>query len=258
MNDSSREEYNRLAAVYDQRWDRYVRISLDRVLGAVVLDGDERVLDVGCGTGVLLEQLRRRHPGLELQGIDPSEGMLEIARKRCGADVSLAQGQAEKLPYPADAFDVIVSVSALHYFAEPPQAIAEMHRVLRPAGRVVIVDWCADFFAMRLFARWLRLRGGALGRIHRVEEIDGLLKDHGFRTHRLERFRIRPLWGMMTVVAGLAEDPVVGGGPANANRSYFPFSGIQASRMTRERISVMSSMAYRTPSRPRPLSLTPP
>ena len=205
MNDSSREEYNRLAAVYDQRWERYVRLSVERAVSAVILDGHERVLDVGCGTGVLLEQLRRRHPGLELQGIDPSEGMLGVARDWCGTDVLVAHGRAERLPFPEDAFDVVFSVSALHYFEDPPQAIAEMRRVLRPGGRVVIVDWCADYLAMRLFARWLRLRGGTLGRIHRAEELDGLLKDHGFRTHRLERFRIRPLWGMMTVVAGLAE-----------------------------------------------------
>ena len=205
MTEQAREEYDRLAPVYDRRWDRYVRISVERAVSAVALDGHERVLDVGCGTGVLLEELRRRHPGLELHGTDPSEGMLEIARKRCGADVSLAHGRAERLPFAGDDFDVVFSVSAMHYFADPPQAIAEMRRVLRRGGRVVVVDWCADFLGMRLFARWLRLRGGALGRIHRAEELNGLLKDHGFRTDRIERFRIRPLWGMMTVVAGLAE-----------------------------------------------------
>ncbi len=72
-----RDEYNSLAGIYDQRWRHYVGVSVGRTLEALELRGDERVLDVGCGTGVLLERVGLGHPGLVLDGLDPTEGMLD-------------------------------------------------------------------------------------------------------------------------------------------------------------------------------------
>ncbi len=193
------EEYNALATVYDRRWRHYVDVSVARTLEALELRGDERVLDVGCGTGVLLERLGRAHPGLALNGVDPAEAMLEEARQRCGERVPLKQGEAEALPFGDDAFDVVVSVSALHYFSDPRRAISEMARVLRPGGTLVVTDWCADFLAMRLFSAWLRTRNASVKQIYRAEQVRGYLELEGFENVAATHFRIRPLWGMMRV-----------------------------------------------------------
>ena len=203
MPQTANKEYQKLAAIYDRRWRRYVDASVRRTLNAFDLTGQERLLDVGCGTGTLLASLSQRNSGLELHGLDPSGAMLELAREKCGGKVDLREGNAEGLPYPDDSFDAVVSVSAFHFFADYRKAVSEIRRVLRPAGRFAITGWCADYPAMRLFARWLRLRGSSLTRLHRLVELRDLLEANGFVVDHAEHFRIRPLWGMMLVTGSV-------------------------------------------------------
>ncbi len=193
------DEYNSLAGIYDRRWRHYVDVSVGRTLEALELGGDERVLDVGCGTGVLLERLGSAHPGLALHGVDPTEAMLDRARERSEGRVELKRGEAEALSFADDVFDVVVSVSALHYFSDARRAISEMGRVLRPGGTLVVTDWCADFPAMRLYSVWLRARDASVKQIYRAEQIRGYLESAGIENVVTTHFRIRPLWGMMRI-----------------------------------------------------------
>jgi ubiquinone/menaquinone biosynthesis C-methylase UbiE len=71
-----RGEYDRLADEYDVRWARYVRESTRGTLSRMEIPGGARVLDLGCGTGVLLAELERLQPGLRLVGVDLSHAML--------------------------------------------------------------------------------------------------------------------------------------------------------------------------------------
>ena len=203
MTRTAKEEYEKLAAIYDRRWQTYVGRSVERTMAALGLKGDERFLDVGCGTGTLPAELLKKHSNLELHGIDPSGAMLEVARQKCGSGVVLKEGNAEALPYPDHTFDLLVSVSAFHFFVDHGKVVSEIRRVLRPSGRFVIAGWCADYPAMRLFARWLRFRGSSLTRIHRLSELRDLLEANGLAVERAERFRIRPLWGMMLVTGSV-------------------------------------------------------
>lgn len=99
-----------------------------------------RGLDVGCGTGVLAERLSAS--GFAMTGVDPSEGMLGILRRRAPAvDAVLASGT--QLPFEDDAFDFVITVAVLHHIADPVavrQTLGEMVRVTRPGGRTVIWD----------------------------------------------------------------------------------------------------------------------
>ena len=199
MTRTAKEEYEKLAEIYDRRWQTYVGRSVERTMAALGLKGDERVLDVGCGTGALPAELLKKHSNLELHGIDPSGAMLEVARRKCGSGVVLKEGNAEELPYPDHTFDLLVSVSAFHFFVDHGKAVSEIRRVLQPSGRFVITAWCADYPAMRLYARWLRFRGASLTRLHRLSELRDLLGANGLAVERAERFRIQPLWGMMLV-----------------------------------------------------------
>src|SRR5437588_9422605 len=98
------------------------------------------VLDVGCGTGALAERLSER--GYRVVGVDPSPGMLEVMRRRApGVEAVEAPGSA--LPFPAQHFDLVVSVATMHHIADADdvqRTLAEMVRVCRPAGRIVIWD----------------------------------------------------------------------------------------------------------------------
>ena len=99
----------------------------------------ERVLDVGCGTGDYTLDLTRR--GIQAVGIDLAPAMLAVATskaKAAGLPVGYVQGAAETLSFPAESFNLVVSMTALEFVNSPPVVVADMMRVLRPGGRLVV------------------------------------------------------------------------------------------------------------------------
>jgi ubiquinone/menaquinone biosynthesis C-methylase UbiE len=103
----------------------------------------EQVLDVGSGPGFLAGAIADAvGPGGAVHGIDVSEPLLASARKHCAHQpwVEFHEADATGLPFPDHAFDAAISTQVLEYVPDVDTALAEIHRVLRPAGRVVIVD----------------------------------------------------------------------------------------------------------------------
>src|SRR5579885_3026668 len=119
MAKDPKRRYDELAAEYDTRWARYIERSVQATLDRMAPREGESVLDLGCGTGVLLDRLRRGVRQRALAGVDLSREMLAVARRRLGAGVRLMQARAEALPFAEGSFDVIVSSSSFHYWAEP-------------------------------------------------------------------------------------------------------------------------------------------
>jgi arsenite methyltransferase len=106
----------------------------------------DRILDVGCGPGFYSRELLDQvGPEGSVTGIDQSPQMLAVARRRSEGfgNTRFEEGDATGLPVESGRFDRAVSVQVLEYVADVPKALAEMHRALRPGGRVVIwdVDW---------------------------------------------------------------------------------------------------------------------
>lgn len=194
------DEYDRLAGDYDSRWAHYIAESTRETVQRLVLAPEDRLLDVGCGTGVLLERVRAEWPTARAVGVDLSFGMLGRARERGIEAVSLVRGDVGALPFSASCFDVVVSNSALHYWPDASAALREVTRVLRPGGRLVITDWCGDFLTCRALGGFLRLTGRAHERSYRSDECVALLEDAGY-TVTLQRFKIDWFWGMMTACA---------------------------------------------------------
>jgi SAM-dependent methyltransferase len=127
----------------------------DRLLGELSWRGDERVLDVGCGRGLLLIGAAKRlttgraigvdiWQGKDLSGNRP-EATLENARLEGVPDrVEVKEARAQSLPFEDESFDVVLSMSTIHNIPDREgrdQAIKEMVRVLRPGGRIVIHDF---------------------------------------------------------------------------------------------------------------------
>lgn len=191
-------KYARLAPEYDARWSFYVEATTRETLARLSLRPTDRVLDVGCGTGALLERLAESHPAALLSGVDPVPEMLAVARERMPAEVELREGWAERLPFAEEQFDVVVSCNMFHYIQRPVDALREMRRVLRPGGRLVVTDWCDDYLACRVCSWCLRLSGHAEIKVHRRRECLRLLQEAGFREVDAERYRISWLWGLMT------------------------------------------------------------
>ena len=138
-------EYARLAPDYDEKWSFYVEATTRETLARLSLRPADRLLDVGCGTGVLLDRLSRAHPATLLSGVDPVPEMLAVARRRLPPEIELREGWAERLPFEDGRFDVLVSCNMFHYIRHPAAALREMGRVLSPGGWLVITDWCDDY-----------------------------------------------------------------------------------------------------------------
>jgi SAM-dependent methyltransferase len=170
-----------------------------------------RALDAGCGTGfqtaILLDL------GYETAGVDLSAGLLRVARGRC-AGAQLVQGDVETLPWRDETVDLVVSCgSTLSFVVRPDRAIAEIARVLRPGGRVLLEvehRWSLDLVwrlassvvgdplgydvtrreAWRAFGRpirggiWMNYPGYPTLRLFTRRELDGLLDDAGLVRQR--------------------------------------------------------------------------
>ena len=114
-----------------------------QVLKALELRQGERVLDIGSGPGLLAYDIAASvGPAGRVCGIDISEDMLTMSRRRCTDQpwIEFQRADATKLPYPHDSFDAAVSAQVYEYVADVPTTLAELHRVVRPGGRVVVVD----------------------------------------------------------------------------------------------------------------------
>lgn len=143
----------------------YERPAMVRLAGDV---SGRRILDAGCGTGPLAAELRAR--GAVMTGLDGSAAMLEIARRRLGDDVPLHLADlAQPLPFADATFDDVVASLVLHYLEDWDAPLAELRRVLRPGGRLilsvnhptvsVITHPSENYFAVRQFSEEYVLAG---------------------------------------------------------------------------------------------------
>jgi len=195
------EEYARLAPDYDRRWARYVDATVARTLAHLDPRPGDRVLDVGCGTGTMLDALGHRFPGTVLSGVDLSPAMLAQARAKLAPEVELLEARAESLPFADASFEFVISVSVFHFIPGPEAALREFGRVLVPGGVVVITDWCDDYFACRICDAALRRFGRGHFRTYGNAECMTMLDEAGFTSTEVERYKVSLLWGMMTARA---------------------------------------------------------
>ncbi len=106
-----------------------------------------RILDVGCGTGVFAARIREALPNSSVWGMDLVRGMLNKGTERWKhhADhVTPIQGDSERLPFADESFDVVTCANSFHHYPNQGRAVREMHRVLKPSGRLMLIDGYRD------------------------------------------------------------------------------------------------------------------
>jgi ubiquinone/menaquinone biosynthesis C-methylase UbiE len=118
-----------------------------------------RVLDIGAGTGRLLDRLGRELPEVALFGLDRSAGMVGAAH-RARPQLQLVRATAEGLPFPDESFDMVTTTLSFHHWSDQISAVAEVRRVLRPGGVFALADFSLDDFP-----RWVPVRGAARRRL---------------------------------------------------------------------------------------------
>jgi SAM-dependent methyltransferase len=192
-----------------------------------------RVLDVSCGNGYVLAQYARF--GADVSGVDLTETALDLSRKRfalasLNGDFRLTDG--DRLPFEDETFDVACSMGVLHHIADPRSMIAEMRRVLKPGGRIILMlyhwgswKYHVVFRVKRLLdpryrgksqAEALNMNDGAdcpLALVYTRAQVRDLLKS--FLNHRFELNQLS--WKQLLLVPGIDRllRPVLP--PANRN-----------------------------------------
>ncbi|MGH9244953.1 MAG: class I SAM-dependent methyltransferase [Acidimicrobiales bacterium] len=183
---SVREVFDRVAHLYDTELVQTVvyRPIHDRVVAELRRTHPRRVLDVGCGTGLLAARiLTELHPEA-VYGCDLSPGMLAQAAAR-SPKVGWINAAAEHLPLRDGNVDALISTTAFHFF-DQPEALAEFHRVLTPGGVAIIaVPNPRTRIASRVLTRGIQALGG--GSFPTERDMIRQVRNAGFRVRSRNR-----------------------------------------------------------------------
>lgn len=131
---------------------RYLEPGALQFFDRLELAPGKRLLDIACGAGQLSLPAARK--GMQVTGIDIADNLIEQARQRAAAEglaVRFDAGDAEALPYEDGGFDVVLSLIGAMFAPRPHLVAAEMVRVCKPAGKLVMGNWTPDGFAGQMF-----------------------------------------------------------------------------------------------------------
>jgi SAM-dependent methyltransferase len=184
--DAVRKRFSETAGAIAELQDRRAAETAEHVAQLLTLTGDERALDVGTGAGAFalaLAPLVR-----EVVGVDVVPELLAEARKRAVENAEFVEGDAEELPFPSGAFDLVCTARTLHHVPRPEVVLAEMTRVLRPGGAMLVVDQLApvDPLAAIELNRFEVARDPSTTRILADVDLRGLFDSNGLVLHRSE------------------------------------------------------------------------
>lgn len=172
--------FDQRARGYEEGWRGRLHHEIaDRTadLALACVPAPRRILDVGCGTGYLLRQLASRCPrAAELTGIDAAAAMIEVAAAAAADDrLRFCEGTAEKLPWPAGTFDLVVSTTSFDHWADQQAGLAQCARVMAPGGTLVLVDLFSPLLLPTVVA-------GRRGRARTTRRATALVTAAGFRS----------------------------------------------------------------------------
>lgn len=162
-------------------------------------DRGTSLLDVGCGWGLLLKELHNMGRELKLYGIDISPKMVRVAKLRLKNtnNIEILEGSADKLPYKNDSFEYITCILSFHHHPNSLQSLKEMFRVLKPGGKVFLLDP----FKSGFMARFIIIVNNIIFQekdiqVYTKEGIKKIFEEAGFINIKQ---RIRNLYHLLTI-----------------------------------------------------------
>jgi len=178
MRDDSSDvsEFDQWSRNYEKSWsqafyfDPIHRAVLDLVARRDGSSVPVTILDIGCGTGRLLRKAGQHWPAAALVGVDPSQGMIEVA-SRLMPEATFHVAAAESLPLPDASVDLAITTMSFHHWKDQAAGVREIARVLRPGGRFCLADATLPAWLARLIHH---MEGNSFGAWRALLESAGL------------------------------------------------------------------------------------
>lgn len=151
----------------------------------------ENLLDCGCGTGPMISLLNEVYPERHYTGIDLTPKMIEVAQRKQLPNAEFLVGDCEELPFSDDSFDVVICSQSFHHYPNPQAFFNNVHRVLRPGGRLILRDntgptiliWLINHIEMPL----CHLAGHGDVRVYHKKQIQAMSEKAGLSLEVLEQ-----------------------------------------------------------------------
>lgn len=205
------EEFNRWSEGYDRcilQWMLFDPTHQSMLARLETRYGgrEARFLDVGCGTGKFIDRIRSALPRAQVWGVDLVGPMLRQGMRRWErhqGSVQPIQADSERLPFDDDQFDAITCAHSFHHYPNQAQAVAEMYRVLRPGGRLILVDGHRDWiWGWFIYDVCVAFREGAVHHCS-ARRFRDLARDAGFETAEQKVH-----WGLAPYIVTEAQKPL--------------------------------------------------
>ena len=187
------EEFTEAAQIYESGHAGIYEICKDdypQMLEELRSESFEDVLDVGCGTGAVLELLHGEYTEKHLTGLDLTPRMIEAACAKRLENVCFVVGDAEALPFESQSFGAVLCSNSFHHYPHSEKFFSETARVLRPGGRLILRDYTSNDFVVWLMNNielpLARLMGHGDVRISKVSELRALAEGAGLTVLKLE------------------------------------------------------------------------
>jgi ubiquinone/menaquinone biosynthesis C-methylase UbiE len=186
------DQFTRQAVPFSRSQGHSNEESLHLLLELGEISGEDTVLDVACGTGMVACAFAAT--ARNACGMDLTHAMLEqaklLAQKNDLSNLSWYQGDIETLPFADNSFSVAVCRYAFHHFLNPGSVIAEMSRVCHPGGKIMIIDAILPPEKIDAYNHFEKLFDPSHHHALTMEELQGLLKNAGLRDLRLAFYKM--------------------------------------------------------------------
>ena len=147
----SKEWFNKQAPVYDETntilYSKYGKISCENIFEFLKDKEYTKLLDIGCGTGYLIDMLAKVHDA-EYTGVDLSPEMIKQANNKKIKNAKFVEGRSDEIPFDDNTFDIITCSQSFHHYPDTDKAMQEAKRVLKPGGLYILSDTGVGPFKM--------------------------------------------------------------------------------------------------------------
>lgn len=178
-------KWDKWASTLDEKGKRndYLRKAQSDLIALLDMNENTRLLDIGCGTGRALVFAAERNKDYgEFYGVDISEKMIEKGKENFQGkeNFHFIHANAESIPLGDNFFDYIITTNSFHHYLHPDKALKEMYRLLRPGGKLYLLDPTTDGIMMKIIDKILKATDKAHVKMYSTKEFKKMYSEAGF------------------------------------------------------------------------------